>query len=207
MRRTVLALAILCAFGWCTFGGARTTLAQATATGKVTGASTAAATGKPSAGLIQRRQEVQSAANGTYDPAVSQAMMMVTQQAPDGQQMVFLVPQQPTGGDVQLVGHHHHQQAAACPTGNCPGGGYAYGSPFAYDRGAMYGYNHPNVPGGGGHYGYWGGAHGTPGYPHHHLHREYVGPQGPPTAQVAYPYYTVRGPRDFLMDNPPSIGR
>lgn len=28
-----------------------------------------------------------------------------------------------------------------------------------------------------------------------------------PTAQVAYPYYTVRGPRDFLLDNPPSIGR
>ena len=42
------------------------------------------------------------------------------------------------------------------------------------------------------------------------------GPQGPagggqasgaPTAQVAYPYYTVRGPRDFLASNPPSIGR
>ncbi len=30
---------------------------------------------------------------------------------------------------------------------------------------------------------------------------------GPPSAQVAYPYYTVRGPRDFLMTNPPSIGR
>ncbi len=30
---------------------------------------------------------------------------------------------------------------------------------------------------------------------------------GPPSAQVAYPYYSVRGPRDFLMDNPPSIGR
>jgi hypothetical protein len=29
---------------------------------------------------------------------------------------------------------------------------------------------------------------------------------GPPTGQVAYPYYTVRGPRDFLMCNPPSIG-
>jgi hypothetical protein len=22
----------------------------------------------------------------------------------------------------------------------------------------------------------------------------------------AYPYYTTRAPRDFLMDNPPSIG-
>ncbi len=30
---------------------------------------------------------------------------------------------------------------------------------------------------------------------------------GPPTAQVGYPYYTVRGPRDFLLDNPPTIGR
>jgi hypothetical protein len=29
---------------------------------------------------------------------------------------------------------------------------------------------------------------------------------GPPTGQVAYPYYTTRGPRDFLMKNPPSIG-
>ncbi|TWT50388.1 hypothetical protein Pla22_31300 [Rubripirellula amarantea] len=30
---------------------------------------------------------------------------------------------------------------------------------------------------------------------------------GPPSAQVAYPYYTVRGPRDFLMADPPTIGR
>lgn len=29
---------------------------------------------------------------------------------------------------------------------------------------------------------------------------------GPPTGQVAYPYYTVRGPRDFLAKNPPNIG-
>jgi hypothetical protein len=29
---------------------------------------------------------------------------------------------------------------------------------------------------------------------------------GPPEGQVAYPYYTTRGPRDFLMSNPPSIG-
>jgi len=29
---------------------------------------------------------------------------------------------------------------------------------------------------------------------------------GPPTGQVAYPYYTTRGPRDFLRDKPPSIG-
>lgn len=29
---------------------------------------------------------------------------------------------------------------------------------------------------------------------------------GPPVGQVAYPYYTVRGPRDFLRNNPPTIG-
>jgi hypothetical protein len=33
-----------------------------------------------------------------------------------------------------------------------------------------------------------------------------AGPGGPPTGGVAYPYYTVRGPRDFLAKNPPSIG-
>ncbi|HTQ39293.1 MAG TPA: hypothetical protein VMJ32_09705 [Pirellulales bacterium] len=32
------------------------------------------------------------------------------------------------------------------------------------------------------------------------------GPAGPPAAQVTYPYYTVRGPRDFFANNPPSIG-
>jgi hypothetical protein len=30
---------------------------------------------------------------------------------------------------------------------------------------------------------------------------------GPPTGQVGYPYYSVRGPRDFFLDNPPTIGR
>jgi hypothetical protein len=33
-----------------------------------------------------------------------------------------------------------------------------------------------------------------------------TGPAGPPTGAVAYPYYTTRGPRDFLAKNPPSIG-
>ncbi len=31
-------------------------------------------------------------------------------------------------------------------------------------------------------------------------------PRGPQTGQYAYPYYTTRGPRDFLRNNPPSIG-
>jgi hypothetical protein len=29
---------------------------------------------------------------------------------------------------------------------------------------------------------------------------------GPPSGAVAYPYYTTRGPRDFLARNPQSIG-
>ena len=31
-------------------------------------------------------------------------------------------------------------------------------------------------------------------------------PAGPPTGAVAYPYYTTRGPRDFLAKKPASIG-
>lgn len=34
-----------------------------------------------------------------------------------------------------------------------------------------------------------------------------AGAAGGQTAQVAYPYYTTRGPRDFFVDNPPTIGR
>lgn len=30
---------------------------------------------------------------------------------------------------------------------------------------------------------------------------------GPPSAQVGYPYYSHRGPRDFFLDDPPTIGR
>ena len=29
---------------------------------------------------------------------------------------------------------------------------------------------------------------------------------GPPTGTITYPYYTNRGPRDFLAESPPSIG-
>jgi hypothetical protein len=36
--------------------------------------------------------------------------------------------------------------------------------------------------------------------------RPQLGPQGPPTGTTAYPYYTLHGPRDFLVDNPPSLG-
>jgi hypothetical protein len=29
---------------------------------------------------------------------------------------------------------------------------------------------------------------------------------GPPSGAITYPYYTTRGPRDFLAENPRSIG-
>ncbi len=31
-------------------------------------------------------------------------------------------------------------------------------------------------------------------------------PAGPPTGTYAYPYYTVRAPRDFFLDAPSTIG-
>jgi hypothetical protein len=31
-------------------------------------------------------------------------------------------------------------------------------------------------------------------------------PSGPPTGTYAYPYYTTRAPRDFLLDQPTTIG-
>ena len=40
----------------------------------------------------------------------------------------------------------------------------------------------------------------------HHFSREYNGPPGPQVAQVAYPYYTTRGPRDYFANEPWSIG-
>lgn len=95
------------------------------------------------------------------------------------------------------------------PRGHAGHGGILAGHHGGHGSGLAHG-GYAGGPGGhlpGGHYGPHGGAYGTPGFPHHHFDREYVGPQGPPTAQVAYPYYTTRGPRDFLLDNPPSIGR
>ena len=42
--------------------------------------------------------------------------------------------------------------------------------------------------------------------PHGNGGQEMMGPPGPPTGSYAYPYYTIRAPRDFLLNNPPSIG-
>jgi len=46
-------------------------------------------------------------------------------------------------------------------------------------------------------------VHATQGWRHQ---TPEIGPSGPPTGTNAYPYYTLRGPRDFLASNPPSIG-
>jgi hypothetical protein len=71
------------------------------------------------------------------------------------------------------------------------------GPPAGY--GPMPGQPYPYAGGWGGHP---GGPHRAGGYP-----PGYGAPQGPPVAQTAYPYYTIRGPRDFFINNPPSIGR
>ncbi|RMF87875.1 MAG: hypothetical protein D6741_19955 [Planctomycetota bacterium] len=41
---------------------------------------------------------------------------------------------------------------------------------------------------------------------HHGLHQQPMIDPGPPTAAVTYPYYTIRGPRDFLQSEPTPIG-
>jgi hypothetical protein len=81
----------------------------------------------------------------------------------------------------------------ACGEGGCNAcgnGGCGANDPNGYANGGD-----PNGGGMAGHGPLPRGAGGT-----------YVGPQGPPTGGVAYPYYATRGPRDFLVNNPPSIG-
>jgi hypothetical protein len=80
-------------------------------------------------------------------------------------------------------------------------------SPYDPGVGAAAPYYAPPVaygPAGG--YGGYGGNGGYGGFPRHVKHRPNpYGNEG--GAAVGYPYYTTRGPRDFLLDNPPSIGR
>jgi hypothetical protein len=81
-----------------------------------------------------------------------------------------------------------HKPYGGCGNGGCGegGGGCANGNCGDPNGGYAAGGHHQPVPRGVG--------------------GEYVGPQGPPTGAVAYPYYTSRGPRDFLDPNPPSLG-
>ena len=93
-------------------------------------------------------------------------------------------------------GHLHGASLHGCP--HCARGGYGHGHGHGYGHGYGYGHGH----------GY--GHHPCECHPRYHgFHRSlYNVPMmtppayqaGPPTAAVTYPYYTVRGPRDFLQD-------
>lgn len=100
-------------------------------------------------------------------------------------------------------------------SGGCAGHGGHDGHSFAGHGHAGHGHGGHGHGGHGygsssGHGGPIGNYLGTPGpTPVGHLPQGYMmdaGPSGPPTATYGYPYYTTRAPRDFLMDNPPSIG-
>lgn len=93
--------------------------------------------------------------------------------------------------------------AAACADGSCQTGGGSGGYPSdPSTQGAMANY----APNGG-----QGGPLGAMSH-HHAGPQSHTGPMpgpamGSPAPTVGYPYYTTRGPRDFLSSNPPSIGR
>jgi len=88
-----------------------------------------------------------------------------------------------------------------CPDGSCPSGECQNGECQECEGGAC----HPR------HVGRYGGLarhHLTPEEKAALAGSDYgaVQPAGPPSGAVAYPYYTTRGPRDFLAKCPPSIG-
>src|SRR3990172_5052584 len=107
---------------------------------------------------------------------------------------------------------HEGPSCGGCGGGGCSDcGGYAGGGP----SGGGGGYADGSSGGGG----YNGGAparsmearpHPAQGPPHAFQRRnsggEYEFAAGPPTGATTYPYYTTRGPRDFLARNPRSIG-
>lgn len=81
--------------------------------------------------------------------------------------------------------------AGGCESGDCGPGGCGVG----HHDGHLLGHHHHKYR--------------RPGQGHFATNEAAVaaaGAGGPPTGAVAYPYYTNRGPRDFLVDNPPSIG-
>jgi hypothetical protein len=129
-----------------------------------------------------------------------------------------------------------HCGACGCSDGGCgcdhcgTPGGYGH-DPYAKHGSGGPGYGGPGGPGyGGPGYGgpgYRGGEYascncgdcGPPGchgdaccpipdcYTNHQAVAEQLGgPAGPPAPTVTYPYYTTRGPRDFLAAHPTPIG-
>lgn len=109
-----------------------------------------------------------------------------------------------------MVGHAGGAGAGGCGQFGCGTGGRL-----------CLGCRMRNAFGGHGH-GMGGNGHGMGGHLHGHgpaaahpyggqiPHTDYMGagitPQAGAAPTYAYPYYTVRGPRDFLQSNPPSIG-
>lgn len=121
------------------------------------------------------------------------------------------LPQQPQP-EVQQVGHFRRVGGLTdAPGGKFAHGGHAHsretgcvgcgghGGPFHAGAGPMggghFGAGHPGLP--------TRVAQLPPGY-QQYLSSPAAG--GPPGPTYGYPYYTTRGPRDFLLDNPPSIG-
>jgi hypothetical protein len=111
-----------------------------------------------------------------------------------------------------LLGKLTNKHCGSCRTGCVPGpigwqqGGLNYSSHLCPHGGTA---GHCAACGGVGQGAILGGMAqrpaGMPGGMHAGMQQP-INP-GPPTGTVAYPYYTHRGPRDFLLDNPPSIGR
>jgi hypothetical protein len=111
--------------------------------------------------------------------------------------------------------HHHARKSGGCANGQCgiTGGAGACVDGSCQVAGAMPG--DPSVQGAAANYSPNGGQGGHLGGMLGHHHRgpqSHTGPMpgpamGPAAPTVGYPYYTTRGPRDFLSSNPPSIGR
>ncbi len=101
----------------------------------------------------------------------------------------------------------------ACEDGSCSVGDY--GATAKPNLAAVPNYEASQGTGAAANYQINGGQ-GGPLAGYHNRH--HVGPQshlgampgpamGPPAPTVTYPYYTTRGPRDYFLNNPPTIGR
>jgi hypothetical protein len=94
-----------------------------------------------------------------------------------------------------------------CGGGGCSDCGMAGGTVASPDQAAMAAGGHRRGPGS---YAVPAKRHPAQGHPLVHQRRnaggEYEFAAGPPSAGVTYPYYTTRGPRDYLARNPRSIG-
>lgn len=101
------------------------------------------------------------------------------------------------------------------PCTGCDGGCYECGNAGGTVTDGYAGGGYGPGPGPGGGYGPGGPTmakkqHPAGGHPLMHQRRnaggQYEFAAGPPTGGVTYPYYTTRGPRDYLAKNPRGIG-